>query len=90
PLIIIDNELGQVHTVVDAIQAMTDAMPILTETGGTLTTDGTNQTIYINNAPDGVYRPICIFLDFANQTITETTIVRELYRITDGGGIIGA
>jgi len=86
-LVIIDNEVGQVHTAVDAIQAMTDSMPILTETGGTLTTDGTNQTIYVNNAPDGVYKPICIMIDFANQTATETTVVRELYRITDGGAL---
>ena len=86
-LVIIDNEVGQVHTVVNAIQAMTDSLPILTETGGTLTTDGTAQTIYINNAPDGVYKPICIMIDFANQTATETTVVRELYRIITGGAL---
>jgi len=84
-LIIIDNEVGQIHTVVDAIQAMTDALPILTETGGTLTTNGAAQTIYINNAPDGVYRPLTAIIDFANSTVAEAITVRLLYRITPGG-----
>ena len=86
--VIIDNEVGQVHTAVDAIQAMTDSMPILTETGGTLTSDGTVQTVYINNAPDGVYKPICIKVDFTDHTVTETVVLRESYRIVDGGDLI--
>jgi len=84
-LVIIDNEVGQNHTILDAIQAMIDATPILTETGGTLTTDGTAQTVYINNAPDGVYRPLTAIIDFANSTAAEAITVRLLYRITPGG-----
>ncbi|GAF67835.1 unnamed protein product [marine sediment metagenome] len=84
-LVIIDNEVGQIHTVVDAIRAITDALPILTETGGTLTTNGAAQTIYINNAPDGVYKPLTAIIDFANSTIAEAITIRLLYRITPGG-----
>ena len=86
-LIIIDNEVGQVHTVVDAIQAMTDALPILTETGGTVTTDGTEQTLYINNAPDGVYKPISLNIDLSNHGATNTIQLRELYRNVAGGAL---
>ena len=87
-LVIIDNEVGQVHTVVDAIRVVTDSTPVLTETGGTLTSDGTEQDIYINNAPAGVFRPICVKIDFTNVTVTETVVLREYYRIVDGGNLI--
>lgn len=72
---------------VDAIEAIAEAEAILEETGGQLTTDGTAQTIYINNAPVGVYKPICLKIDFANQTATETVVIRELYRIRPGGAL---
>ena len=85
-LIIIDNEVGQVHTVVDAIRVVTDATPVLTETGGTVTADGTEQNVYINNAPAGVYRPICVKIDFTDHTATETVVLRTYYRIAAGGG----
>ena len=84
-LIIIDNEVGQVHTVVNAIQAMTDSLPILTETGGTVTTDGTEQNVYINATPDGVYKPICVTINFTAQQAGEETIVRLYYDNAPGG-----
>ena len=70
---------------VDAIEALVEAEAILEETGGELTTDGTAQTVYINNAPYGAYKPICLKIDFAKQTATETVVIRELYRIAPGG-----
>ena len=84
-LIIIDNEVGQVHTVVNAIQAMTDSLPILTETGGTVTTDGTEQNVYINATPDGVYKPICVTINCTAQTAGETIIIRLYYDNAPGG-----
>ena len=48
----------------DAIREVTDAEPILEETGGTLTTDGTEQNIYINNAPAGIYKPTWFNINF--------------------------
>ena len=72
---------------VDAIEAIVEAEAILEETGGELTTDGTAQNLYINNAPAGVYRPICLIIDFANQTATETVVIRELYRIAPGAAL---
>jgi len=84
-LIIIDNEVGQIHTVVNAIQVMTDSLPILTETGGTVTTDGTEQNVYINATPDGVYKPICVTINCTAQTAGETIIVRLYYDNALGG-----
>ena len=87
-LIIIDNEVGQIHTIVDAIRAITDAMPILTETGGTLTTTGAVQTLYINNAPDGVYKPLSLNVDLSNHGAANTIQLRVLYRNAAGGALI--
>ena len=72
--------------IVNAIREVTDVTPVLTETGGTLTADGTEQNVYINNAPAGVYRPICVKVDLTNHTATETVVLRTYYRITAGGG----
>ena len=71
---------------VDAIMAIVEAEAILEETGGTLTTDGTEQNVYINNAPAGVYEPRWFNINFTNHTVTETVIIRTYYRTVAGGG----
>ena len=65
---------------VDAIRVITDAEGILTEAGFDITTDGTEQDAYINNTPAGVYEPRLFQVDFANQTVTETLVIRTYYR----------
>ena len=70
---------------IDAIEAIVEAEGILEETGGELTTDGTLQTIYTNNAPAGVYEPRWLIIDFANQTVTETIRILVNYRIAPVG-----
>ena len=65
-----------------------NALLVTTETGGTLTTDGSEQDVYINNAPAGVYEPLKVQIDFTNQTITEVAVVRTYYRIISGGNLI--
>jgi len=77
-----------IEIITDAIRAITDAEAILEETGGTLTTDGTEQNVYVNEAPSGVYRPVCVKIDFTNQTVTETVVLRTYYRIVPGGGYV--
>ena len=49
-LVIIDDEIEDLQEAIDAIAALVEAEAILEETGGTLTTDGTEQNVYINNA----------------------------------------
>jgi len=70
---------------VNAIRAITDAEPILEETGGTITTDGTEQNVYINNAPAGIYEPTWFNINFTNHTAAETVVIRTYYRTETGG-----
>ena len=70
------------------IKAVTDGLPTLSETGGTVTTDGTEQNVYVNEAPAGVFRPMCVKLDCTNQTATETVVIRTYYRIAPAGAYV--
>ncbi len=79
---------GGISTTISNIFNLVNALLTLTETGGTITTDGTLQTLYINDAPAGVYEPKNIHLDFTAQTAAETLVVRESYRIKSGGNYI--
>jgi len=70
------------------IRAVTDAMPVLENAFGTITTDGTEQDVYINDAPAGVFLPICVDIDFTNQTAAETTVVKHYKRMKSGGAMV--
>ena len=71
-----------------AIREVTDAEAILTETGGTITTDGTEQTVYVNENPAGIFEPRVFKLDFTNQTAAETVEIKTYYKIAFGGAYI--
>ncbi len=85
---VIDNEIEALQEDIDAIEALMSAESVLEETGGTITSDGTEQNVYINNAPGGIYEPRWFNLNFTNQTVTETLVIRTYYRTADGGGWI--
>ena len=80
----LEADVAAIQDDVTDIKAVTDGLPVLTETGGTVTTDGTEQNVYINDVPLGVFRPVCVKVDFTNHTATETIILRTYYRITAG------
>lgn len=80
----LDADVVLLQADVTDILEVTNALPTLTETGGMVTTDGTEQNVYINLVPLGIFKPICVKVDFTNQTVTETVIVRTYYRITAG------
>ena len=67
---------------------LVNAMLVTTEAGGTLTTDGNVQDLYINNAPAGVYEPLTLLLDLTNVAAADTVQIRVLYRINPTGGFI--
>lgn len=70
------------------IKAVTDAEAVLEETGGTITSVfGSEITVYRNNTPAGVFKPLIVKISMSNQTATETTMVREYYRNADGGAL---
>ena len=77
-----------IATLTTNLANLANSQLVLTETGGTKTTDGTEQTIYTNNAPAAIYAPKIIRIDFTNQTAGETVIVREYYRIKSGGAYV--
>jgi len=80
----LEANVADIQEDVTSIKQVTDGLPILSETGGTVTTDGTEQNVYINAVPLGVFRPICVKIDFTNHTAGETVKVRTYYRITPG------
>ena len=73
---------------VNAIREVTDSEAILTEVAGQITTDGTEQTVYTEENPSGIFRPICAKVDFTNHTAGETVVLRVYYRIALGGAFV--
>ncbi|MBW2363558.1 MAG: hypothetical protein JRF25_00505 [Deltaproteobacteria bacterium] len=80
---------GIIKNIYSAVVAMAASILTMTETGGTLTTDGTEQDVYINNAPAGIYGPLQVLIDFTAHTAGETVVVKTYYRIKSGGNLIG-
>jgi len=70
-----------------AIFNMLNAILELTETGGivTATGPGTEDNVYINDAPAGVFRPVVVTIDMVDLAGGETATVRVRKRIRDGG-----
>ena len=62
---------------------LVNALLTLTETGGSVTATGllTEDNVYINNAPAGVYRPILVTIDMSDLAGGEVATVRARYRI---------
>jgi len=60
---------GAVDEATDQIRAQTSAIPILSSVGGTLTADGNEQTLYIDNKPLG----------------GDTIAVKVYHRLSDAG-----
>ena len=87
-LVVIDDEIEDLQSDVTDILAVTNALPILEETGGTFTTDGTVQNLYINNAPTGVYRPVSLNIDLTNHTAAETIQFVTSYRNVAGAALV--
>ena len=89
PLTAIANAIHALLTTVSnnvtTILAVVLGLPTLSETGGTVTTDGTEQNVYINAAPLGEYNPIAVVINFTAQQAGEETIVRLYYDNAPGG-----
>jgi len=70
---------------VTTILAVVLGLPTLSETGGTVTTDGTEQNVYVNTTPLGEYNPICVTINCTAQTAGETIVIRLYYDNAPGG-----
>lgn len=84
----LDDDVVLVQEDVNAIREVTDSEAILTEVADTITTDGTEQTVYTEENPAGIFEPRLFSLDFTNHTGTETLVVRVYRRIVAGGAMI--
>lgn len=92
-------DLGPLTVIVTAIQALLTTvaanivtilavvlgLPTLSETGGTVTTDGTEQNVYINANPLGEFNPIAVTINCTAQTAGETIVLRLYYDNAPGG-----
>ena len=67
---------------------LVNAVLTLTETGGTLTTDGTEQTVYQNATPAGVFKPMTLLIDTTNLALGDTIVIRTFYQIDPAGALI--
>jgi hypothetical protein len=65
-----------------------NALLLDAETGGSLTADGTEQTVYINNTPAGIFEPLIVNIDCTNMAAGDVTVLRTYYRIAAGGNLI--
>lgn len=77
----IRNRVEQIFEIVGSILR-------LTETGGSLTADGTEQTVIIIDTPLGVFDPRKVKIDMSNMTWGDTTILRWYERLQSGGALI--
>lgn len=73
---------------IDIIFDLANATLRLQETYDSLTADGTEQTIYQNNAPLGVFDPRKIKVDMNNMAVGDIVVLRWYERISSGGGLI--
>ena len=90
---VIDDEIEVIDGIVDAIlvlstliEAVTSALPTLSETGTTITTTviNTEYNIYVNATPLGVFNPIGVNIDCREHTAGETIVVRYYEQIATG------
>ncbi len=71
----------------EAIQAVTNALLALSSTGGTLTADGNEQTLYIDDEPLGCTMGRRLYVDLDAMAGGDTTVIRVYHRLSDGGGL---
>ena len=78
---------GGVDERVDQIHAQTSAELTIQSTGGTLTTDGSEQTLYQDDEPLGIWIPEVLIIDLDDMGAGETVEVKVYHRLSDGGGL---
>lgn len=60
----------------------------LTETGGTLMADGTEQNLVIVDTPLGTFSPLKIKVDMSAMDWGDSTTIKWYERLADGGGYV--
>jgi hypothetical protein len=89
--IVMSNPLGDLlygSKGLEAIYDLVDAIMDLAETGGTFTTDGSEQQMYVNNAPSGVFEPRTLKVDLTAMLAGDSMRIRVRERVKSGGSLI--
>ena len=81
------SSLTIIIAILTAVFGLVNAELVLTETGGTvtLTAPGTEDNVYINDAPAGEFYPRKVVVDLSDLAGGEVATIRTRYRIKDGG-----
>ncbi len=80
--------LGDPAVSISDTLALIIASLAMTNVDDNITTDGTEQDIYLNNAPGAVFYPRNIQLNTSNMVGGDVVVVREYYRIRPAGGMV--
>lgn len=77
------SSLTIIIATITAIFGLVNAILTLNETGGIVTATGlaTEDNVYINDAPAGVFKPIVVTIDMSDLAGGEVATVRTRYRI---------
>lgn len=78
---------GAVDAAVDQVSGVVNSALVLSSTGGTITADGTEQTLYIDNEPLGCANAVAAYIDLDNMQAGDTTNIRVYHRLSDAGGL---
>lgn len=76
-----------VEDTADQILNQVGAVLTLSSVGGTLTADGTEQNLYYDNEPLGVFTPVVLILDLDNMQGGDTIEIKVYHRISDAGSL---
>ena len=88
---ILSNPLGALRTGSKGLEQIYDFIDTflkLGRIGDTLTTDGNEQTLFIQDAPAYKFKPIKFLIDTTAHTATETIVLRVYLRLKSGGNYI--
>jgi len=82
-------EVATILIILRNVFDLVNALLVLTETGGTVIATGllTEDNVYINNAPAGVYKPNLVTIDMSDLAGGEVATVRTRYRIEPLGAL---
>lgn len=78
---------ANVDVVLGEVQTQINALLVLSSTGGTVTANGQEQTLYIDDEPLGCWEPLVLWVDLDNMQAGDTTNIRAYHRLRDGGAL---
>jgi hypothetical protein len=78
---------GNVDVVLEQVQGQVNAALLLSSTGGTITADGNEQVLYVDNEPLGCANAVAAYVDLDNMAGGDTTVFRVYHRLADAGAL---